>query len=262
MKSNLFTKLARLCIIPFILGLACVGLVSSTFAPVAYADDEVCNNPSIPDSVKAASGCSSGGNLPELSNVIQSIVNGVIAVAGTVAVIFVVVGGINYMTSAGDTQKTIKARNTILYACIGLAICALAFVIVNFVVVNLLKSSGVDNVESVGNDDANLTKYVSSIVNGVIAVLGFACVVVVVIGGINYMTSAGDTQKVEKGKKTILYGLIGLVICVLAFLIVNYVIVNIIGGRNTGSGGGNTGGNTGGSTPGVDKGGNGGGQRL
>ena len=43
------------------------------------------------------------------------------------------------------------------------------------------------------------------------------------------MTSAGDPGKVKKAKDTILYGVIGLVVCVLAFAIVNFVIANIIG---------------------------------
>ena len=45
------------------------------------------------------------------------------------------------------------------------------------------------------------------------------------------MTSAGDAGKVKKAKDTILYGVIGLVIVVLAFAIVNFVIVNILGGK-------------------------------
>ncbi len=68
-----------------------------------------------------------------------------------------------------------------------------------------------------------------SILNGVIGVLSFVCVVVVIIGGVNYMTSSGDAGKVKKAKDTILYGLIGLIICVLAFAIVNFVIINILG---------------------------------
>ena len=79
--------------------------------------------------------------------------------------------------------------------------------------------------------DNNLLDSVTGIINGVIAVLGFVCVVVMIVGGVNYMTSAGDTNKVTKAKNTILYGLIGLVICVLAFAIVNFVITNIIGGQ-------------------------------
>ena len=67
-----------------------------------------------------------------------------------------------------------------------------------------------------------------NIINAVIGILGLVCVVVMIIGGVNYMTSSGDTAKVKKAKDTILYGLIGLVICVLAFAIVNFVITNVL----------------------------------
>ena len=78
----------------------------------------------------------------------------------------------------------------------------------------------------------DLAGNVINIINGVIAVLGLVCVVVMIIGGISYMTSSGDAGKVKKAKDTILYGLIGLVVCVLAFAIVNFVIKNIIGGQS------------------------------
>lgn len=77
-----------------------------------------------------------------------------------------------------------------------------------------------------GGDD--LPGYVTTMLNGVIAVLGIVCVVVIIVGGVNYMTSSGDAGKVKKAKDTILYGLIGLAVCVLAFAIVNFVIANII----------------------------------
>ena len=85
---------------------------------------------------------------------------------------------------------------------------------------------GIDTVAG-GND--TLEQNITNILNGVIAVLGLVAVVVIIIGGINYMTSSGDAGKVKKAKDTILYGLIGLVVCVLAFAIVNFVISNIIG---------------------------------
>ncbi len=69
---------------------------------------------------------------------------------------------------------------------------------------------------------------VSNIINAVIGVLGLACVVVLIIGGVNYMTSSGDAGKVKKAKDTILYAIIGLVVCVLAFAIVNFVIGTIL----------------------------------
>lgn len=73
-----------------------------------------------------------------------------------------------------------------------------------------------------------LKQNVVGILNAVIGVLSFVCVVVIVYGGIQYMTSSGDAGKVKKGKDTILYGVIGLIICVLAFAIVNFIISNIL----------------------------------
>ena len=86
-----------------------------------------------------------------------------------------------------------------------------------------------NNVNEEGGDGKNLQDSVTAILNGVVGALAFVCVVVMIIGGVNYMTSAGDPGKVKKAKDTILYGLIGLIVCVLAFAIVNFVINNILG---------------------------------
>lgn len=229
------TKLASLFIIPIVTVLCCA-LVFTTALPTNAASsvNDVCSNPNVAKEIQEASGC--GGSTEELPDVIQSILNGVVAVSGTVAVIFIVVGGFNYMTSAGDANKVTKARNTIMYACIGLAICALSFIIVNFVIIDLIaggntSGSGDGGVDTVGPDTQhNLPELVRAIANGVIAVLGTACVIVMIVGGFNFMASTGDTAKVAKAKNTILYGAIGLIICVLAFAIVNFVIRNIIHG--------------------------------
>ncbi|MBR2767235.1 hypothetical protein IKD67_04110 [Candidatus Saccharibacteria bacterium] len=85
----------------------------------------------------------------------------------------------------------------------------------------------VEPVDEANNND--LQGNVIAILNAVIGVLSFVCVVVIIIGGVTYMTSSGDTTKVKKAKDTILYGVIGLVVCVLAFAIVNFVISNILG---------------------------------
>ena len=83
-------------------------------------------------------------------------------------------------------------------------------------------------INTVAGGEDTLEANVINIINGVIAVLGLICVVVIILGGVQYMTSSGDSGKVKKAKDTILYGIIGLVICVLAFAIVNFIIANII----------------------------------
>ena len=97
----------------------------------------------------------------------------------------------------------------------------------------LAVGSKVTPIEGAGN---NLESNVTTILSNIIAVLGVACVVVMIIGGVQYMTSSGDASKTEKAKKTVLYACIGLIICALAFVIVNFVIGNILGQQTTSDG--------------------------
>ena len=82
--------------------------------------------------------------------------------------------------------------------------------------------------ETVAQRSGDLKGTVTTILNSIIGVLSLICVIVIIIGGVTYMTSQGDAGKVKKGKDTILYGIIGLIICVLAFAIVNFVITTIL----------------------------------
>ena len=94
-------------------------------------------------------------------------------------------------------------------------------------VVNSSTGTG-KGITPVGDGSNTLTTDITGIINAVIGALGILCVVVIIIGGVSYMTSSGDAGKVKKAKDTILYGVIGLVICALAFAIVNWVIGGIL----------------------------------
>lgn len=102
------------------------GLVSAT---QVFAD---CN--SSPSSCKLDEPNSLG--IPQVS--IASAVADIIAilsfVAGILAIIFIIVAGIRYTTSSGNTQRTESAKQTLLYAVIGLIISTLAFSIVSFII--------------------------------------------------------------------------------------------------------------------------------
>ena len=106
----------------------------------ALADNSaICDNSNVPPEVKKASGCP-GATDDNLPGIIQAILNSIILILGTVAVIYIVIGGVTYMTSTGDANKVKKAKDTILYATIGLVICALAATIVNFTI-NIINSN-------------------------------------------------------------------------------------------------------------------------
>lgn len=76
--------------------------------------------------------------------------------------------------------------------------------------------------------DGDLWTIVTRVVNVVMAVLGTVCVVMLIVGGYAYATSAGDSSKVTKAKNTILYAVIGLVIALLSVVIVNFVLDSIM----------------------------------
>jgi ABC-type Fe3+ transport system permease subunit len=62
------------------------------------------------------------------------VVNWILIIVGIICVVFIIFGGIRYATSGGDAEKVKGAKNTLLYAIIGLAIALLAALIVNVVV--------------------------------------------------------------------------------------------------------------------------------
>lgn len=79
-------------------------------------------------------GCASQGSAENtVNNTIKLVINIFSLIVGVVAVIMVIVGGFKYITSGGESSNVASAKNTILYAIIGLIIVALAQVIVRFV---------------------------------------------------------------------------------------------------------------------------------
>lgn len=70
---------------------------------------------------------------------------------------------------------------------------------------------------------ANTDGAIESVLSFVFVLAGIISVIMIIIGGYWYVLSAGDPQKVKKGKDTILYSVIGLVISVSAWSIIGFV---------------------------------------
>lgn len=58
----------------------------------------------------------------------------VIMIAGAVSLLIITIAGLQYIISQGDSQKVANAKNAIIYAAVGLAVCVLSYGIVQFVV--------------------------------------------------------------------------------------------------------------------------------
>jgi hypothetical protein len=118
--------------------LASVGVLSvfQFSAPVVNAQfdsakDEACEGLAAGDDfINCGSEQQSGTGV---GNILEIVLNVLSIVAGVIAVIMIIIGGIKFMTSQGDGGKTASARNTIIYALVGIIIVALAQTIVFFV---------------------------------------------------------------------------------------------------------------------------------
>jgi len=75
-----------------------------------------------------------------------------------------------------------------------------------------------------GSQGDDLPTMIKSVVNVLLYIVAIIAVVAIIIGGIRYTTSNGDSSAIKAAKDTILYAVIGLVVAILSFAIVNFVI--------------------------------------
>lgn len=73
-----------------------------------------------------------------------------------------------------------------------------------------------------------LMPMIKNVINIVLGIVGVVAVVMMIMGGISFITSQGDAGKVTKARNTILYGVVGLIVALLAFAIVNFVLESIL----------------------------------
>ncbi len=83
------------------------------------------------------------------------------------------------------------------------------------------------NIPADPSGDVKLMDRVKIIINVILGIIGLVAVVMMIIGGISFVTSQGDAGKVAKARNTILYGVVGLIIALLAFAIVNFVLTSV-----------------------------------
>ena len=87
--------------------------------------------------INSAKGTGAPDNVTEDDGLIKKVVNLLLWAIGIVSVIMIIIGGIRYATSNGDSNNVTAAKNTIMYAVIGLVIAIFAYAIVNFVLTQI-----------------------------------------------------------------------------------------------------------------------------
>ncbi len=126
MKITIKKSLQGLLLVP---ALALGVSVLVPVAPVAQAQ--------LQSGINAAGGTGKTESL-DLAGTITWAVNLFLMIVGAAAVVMIIYGGFKYITSAGDSSGVTSAKNTILYAVLGLIVVLLAYAIVNWVINDLI----------------------------------------------------------------------------------------------------------------------------
>lgn len=162
-----------------------------------------------------------GGLSPFIWKIVLNIIEIGLVIAGWIALFFIIYGGFLYVTGGGVASQVEKARKSIFNAVIGLVISMGSIAIVNLTFGVLGTNTAVNayGVYEISADDLlrnglNLAYYIAGIV----------AVVVIIIAGIMYATSAGDSSRITRAKGMVLYSVIGLGIIIAAFAITNFVM--------------------------------------
>ncbi|MCL2085348.1 pilin [Candidatus Saccharibacteria bacterium] len=92
----------------------------------------------------------------------------------------------------------------------------------------------------IGGDESGpgLVEILGNITNVIFFIVGFLAVAILIYGGVQYIISEGNASKVERAKSTIQWSIVGLIVCIASWAIVNFVVLNVVG--NGGSSGGSS----------------------
>lgn len=100
-------------------------------APLALAAQSF--DMSISDGANSARGTDQAADLFGATGIFTTITNVLLFVVGAISVIMVIIGGLRYILSGGNNANVTSAKNTVLYAIIGIVVALFAYAIVNFV---------------------------------------------------------------------------------------------------------------------------------
>lgn len=132
MKHVIKNIMAGLLLVP----LLALGVSVATGQP-AYAQASCGGELNLQNGANCAQGNGQATDLFGSDGIFKTVTNILLYLIGAVSVIMLIIGGLRYVVSGGDQSAVTSAKNTILYAIVGIVVAFLAYAAVNFVTTNL-----------------------------------------------------------------------------------------------------------------------------
>ena len=121
-----------------LLAITLIGLVglTSQFDVLAYTGG------SVQQGVQSSRGDGQPSDLFGANGIFTTVANTLLYIVGALSVVMIIYGGLRYVISGGNSNSVTAAKNTILYAVVGLVISILSYAVINFLLSTLLSSGG------------------------------------------------------------------------------------------------------------------------
>ncbi len=148
----------------------------------------------------------------------------------TLAIVFIVIGGILYIFSAGNEGRISLAKGAFTAALIGLAIGVAAPTFL----LEIYKILGADKTPAVVAGAPRIAQIASNVLEFLLGIAGTVALIAMVIGGIMYLAAGGDENRIDTGKKIFKSAIIGIVIVMAALVVVRTVSGFFVGGGAAG----------------------------
>ena len=141
---------------------------------------------------------------------------------------FMIYGGYFWMTSMGNEEKVKKSKQILTASIVGLLIVLMSLSIVNFVS-DAIGVTPQNMPTDTGLFGGTLNQALASIISAALTLVGVIALGTMVYGGFRWMTAAGSEEQVGEAKRILTAGIIGLIIIIISWAVVNFVIAAVNG---------------------------------
>lgn len=155
-----------------------------------------------------------------MEQVLDSILGTLRGIIVVLSLVFIVIGAVLYITSAGDEGRMKTAKGAITASMIGLAIGIAAPSFLKEIG-SVLGWGAVSSSAVAGA--ATLSQIATNVLNFLLSIVGVLAIIMLVVGGIMYLTAAGDEDRIDTGKKIVKYSVIGILVALASLVIVSQV---------------------------------------
>lgn len=156
-----------------------------------------------------------------VQEVLTALLHALQAVIVTLALVFLVIGAVLYITSAGNQGRLTLAKGAITAALIGLAIGILAPTFLKEIA-NALGWGSTDIPTEVQNAPTAAT-ILLNVLNFLLGIVGVLAIIFLVIGGSMYLGAAGNPSQIDKAKGVVKYSLVGIVVALASLVFVRQI---------------------------------------